>query len=73
MLLTYMLYMCCIFEDFNGRMMSFQKARFIANRNLGYSHIFFQLILNINTQSSTIYSNEHFSQIQPIAIQRGTI
>jgi hypothetical protein len=60
--------------DFKNAFGSIDHARLLAiMKDLGYPTDAINLIENIYSQSSTIFTGEHFGKTLPIPIQRGTI
>ena len=63
-----------IYVDFKYAFVSIDHARLLAiMKDFGYPTDVVNLILNIYSQSSTIFLGEHFGKTLPITIQRGTI
>ena len=63
-----------LYIDFKNAFGSIDHARFLAiMKDLGYPTDAINLIGNIYTQASTIFTGEHFGKTLPISIQRGTI
>src|SRR5450631_3805033 len=63
-----------LYIDFKNAFGSIDHARLLAiMKDLGYPTDSINLIGNIYSQSSTIFTGEHFGKTLPIPIQRGTI
>ena len=63
-----------LYIDFKNAFGSIDHARLLAvMQDLGYPSDAINLIGNIYSQSTTIFSGEHFGKTQPIPILRGTI
>ena len=63
-----------LYIDFKNAFGSIDHARLLAiMKDLGYPTDSINLIDNIYSQSSTIFTGEHFGKTLPIPIQRGTI
>ena len=63
-----------LYIDFKNAFGSIDHARLLAiMKDLGYPTDAINLIGNIYSQSSTIFTGEHFGKTLPIPIQRGTI
>ena len=63
-----------LYIDFKNAFGSIDHARLLAiMKDLGYPTDSINLIGNIYSQSSTIFTGEHFGKTSPIPIQRGTI
>ena len=63
-----------LYIDFKNAFGSIDHARLLAiMKDLGYPTDSVNLIGNIYSQSSTIFTGEHFGKTLPIPIQRGTI
>ena len=63
-----------LYIDFKNTFGSIDHARLLAiMKDLGYPNYVINLSGNIYSQSTTIFTGEHFGKPQPIPIQRGTI